>query len=189
MKTLYIERSTGECRDGKWVEALDLDGVNRIVVGTGPGSFAGIRSAIAFAQGYALGTKCEVLGLPSACACVAPVLQTINQSTNSGNQAIRLAVVGDARQGKAWIALFDGFKLERDVFQVNQADLKGSVPAECLVTTPDEKRLDGFLRDVFGDRYLGGQTPTSAGLQAFAEACPSILKVEPLPIYLNPAVR
>ena len=71
MKTLYIERSTGECRDGSWVEKLDLEGVERIVVGTGPGSFAGIRSALAFAQGYALGKKCEVLGLPSACALAA----------------------------------------------------------------------------------------------------------------------
>mgnify|MGYP003295779044 CR=1 FL=1 len=186
MKTLYIERSTGTCRDGKWVEQLDLEDVERIVVGTGPGSFAGIRSALAFAQGYALGTKCEVLGLPSACACAAQVFQTIKPSDN---QTIRLAVVGDAQQGKSWIALFDGFKLERDVFQVNQTELKGTVPVDYSVTTPDEKRLDGFLRDAFGDRYLGGQTPTSAGLQAFAEACPSILKEEPLPIYLNPAVR
>ena len=55
MKTLYIERSTGASRDGNWVNDLDLDEVERIVVGTGPGSFAGIRSALAFAQGYALG--------------------------------------------------------------------------------------------------------------------------------------
>ena len=179
MKTLYIERSTGECRDGKWVEALDLEGVERIVVGTGPGSFAGIRSALAFAQGYALATSCEVLGLPSACAIAAQVL-TPN---------VRLAVVGDARQGKIWIALFNGYSLERDVFQVNAEDLSGTVPADCLVVTPDAKRIDGFLRETFGDRYLGGRTPTSEGLKAFAEACPSILKPEPLPIYLNPAVR
>lgn len=186
MKTLYIERSTGECRDGKWVETLDLEGVERIVVGTGPGSFAGIRSALAFAQGYALATSCEVLGLPSACACAA---QTIEQSNNPNNRAIRLAVVGDARQGKAWIALFDGFRLERDVFQVSQAELKGTVPADYAVTTPDAKRIEGLLRDTFGDRYLGGQTPTADGLRLFAEACPDILKPEPLPIYLNPAVR
>ena len=189
MKTLYIERSTGECRDGKWVEQLDLDGVERIVVGTGPGSFAGIRSALAFAQGYALGTKCEVLGLPSACACAAQVFQSIKQSPHSSNRTIHLAVVGDARQGKAWVALFEGFRLEKDVFQVEQSDLRGTVPADCAVVTPDAKRLDGFLRDAFGDRYLGGQTPTGEGLQAFAEACPAILKSEPLPIYLNPAVR
>ena len=132
MTPLYLERSTGECRDGNWVEALDLDGVERIVVGTGPGSFAGIRSALAFAQGYSLGTKCEVLGLPSACACAAQVLQAIKQSSNPNNRTIRLAVIGDARQGKAWIALFDGFRQEQDVFQVNQVDLKGTVPADCL---------------------------------------------------------
>lgn len=174
MKTLYIERSTGECRDGKWVEEFDLEGVERIVVGTGPGSFAGIRSALAFAQGYALATKCEVLGLPSACALA-----------GEG----RVSVIGDARQGKAWVALFDGYRLEKDVFQVDQAELKGVVPADCRIVTPDAKRIDGLLRETFGERYLGGRIPTSEGLRQFAEANPSILKPEPLPIYLNPAVR
>ena len=145
MKTLYIERSTGECRDGKWVEALDLEGVERIVVGTGPGSFAGIRSALAFAQGYALATSCEVLGLPSACACAA---QAIEQSNNPNNRTIRLAVVGDARQGKIWVALFAGFRLEKDVFQVNQSELKGTVPMDYVVTTPDEKRIGALARFV-----------------------------------------
>ncbi len=174
MKTLYIERSTGECRDGKWVEGLDLDGVGRIVVGTGPGSFAGIRSALAFAQGYALATGCEVLGLPSACALA-----------GEG----RVAVVGDARQGKAWVALFDGCRLDGDVFQVNQSELAAAIPADCGVVTPDAKRIDGLLRGVFGERYLGGRTPTGEGLRRFAEANPEALKPEPLPIYLNPAVR
>ena len=175
MKTIYIERSTGESRDGDWAEDLDLEGVERIVVGTGPGSFAGIRSALAFAQGYALATHCEVLGLPSACALA-----------GEG----RIAVIGDARQGKAWVALFDGFRLEKGVFQVNQDELKGSVPMEeYRVVTPDAKRIDGLLKEVFGERYLGGRTQTSDGLKRFAEACPSILKPEPLPIYLNPAVR
>ena len=174
MKTLYIERSTGESRDGDWAEGLDLEGVERIVVGTGPGSFAGIRSALAFAQGYALATHCEVLGLPSACALA-----------GEGH----IAVIGDARQGKAWVALFDGYRLEKDVFQVGQDELKGAVPVEYRVVTPDAKRIDGLLKEVFGERYLGGRIPTSEGLRRFAEACPSILKPEPLPIYLNPAVR
>ena len=189
MKTLYIERSTGECRDGDWAEGLDLEGVERIVVGTGPGSFAGIRSALAFAQGYALATHCEVLGLPSACALAAQIYSSFEHSEYSNSQTFPLAVIGDARQGKAWVALFDGFRLEKDVFQVNQDELKGSVPDDCKVVTPDAKRIDGLLKEVFGDRYLGGKTPTSEGLRRFAEACPSILKPEPLPIYLNPAVR
>ena len=174
MKALYIERSTGECRDGDWVERLDLEGVGRIVVGTGPGSFAGIRSALAFAQGYALGKKCEVLGLPSACAL-------------AGNG--KTAVVGDSRRGMAWVALFDGYRMEKDVFQVPQAELAGTVPAGFQVTTPDEKRIGGLLKETFGARYLGGRTPTAEGLRRFAEANPSVLRSEPLPIYLNPAVR
>ena len=195
MNTLYIERSTGECRSGEWVEKLDLSlKPDRIVVGTGPGSFAGIRSALAFAQGYAIGSGCEVLGLPSACALA--------------KEGERRAVIGDARRGKLWIALFDGFNLVRDIFQVEAAEITGTVPSETgekagtvpsekagavpsgwKVVTPDEARIGAMLAKAFGDRYIGGQSPTAEGLKAFAEANPSILRSEPLPIYLNPAVR
>ena len=194
MKTLYIERSTGECRNGEWVEQLDVDGVGRIVVGTGPGSFAGIRSALAFAQGYAIGTSCEVLGLPSACALAADYFETTLQSNSrtieqSNNSSLPFAVVGDARQGKYWIALFEGYRLVCDIFQVDRETLPYRVPQGAKVTTPDAKRIDALLKEVFGENYIGGGTPTAEGLKRFAEANPSILKPEPLPIYLNPAVR
>ena len=194
MKTIYIERSTGRGRDGDWVDKLDLDGVDRIVVGTGPGSFAGIRSAIAFAQGYALGRPCEVLGLPSPCAVAAKVY-----ASEEGCQ--RLAVVGDARCGKLWIAVFNGFNLERDVFQVDKAEIASAVGSlsggPYRVVTPDQERIGGLLEEAFGGcqalgqtpQYIGGQTPDADGLRLFAEANPAILKPEPLPIYLNPAVR
>ena len=194
-KTLYIERSIGECRDGKWVDALDTDGVRRIVVGTGPGSFAGIRSALAFAQGFAIGTKCEVLGLPSPCALAADyfagALAQSNTRTieHSNISPLPLAVVGDARQGKYWIALFEGYRLVCDIFQVDRETLPYRVPQGVKVTTPDAKRIDSLLKEVFGENYIGGGTPTAEGLRRFAEANPEILKSEPLPIYLNPAVR
>lgn len=181
MRTLYIERSTGECRSGDWVEKLDLDGVERIVVGTGPGSFAGIRSAIAFAQGFALGRKCEVLGLPSACAVAAVARRSCGEGP--------LAVVGDARRGKFWIALFEGMRLVCPVFQVERDLLPLRVPQGAKVATPDAERIDAVLKEVFGERYVGGVKPTEEGLRAFAEANPSALAPEPLPIYLNPAVR
>ena len=211
MKTIYIERSSGQGRDGDWVERLDLDGVERIVVGTGPGSFAGIRSAIAFAQGFALGRRCEVLGLPSPCAVAAKVFASMGtvpmQPTGTvpmhsrGTVPMRLAVVGDARCGKIWIALFNGFSLEKDVFQVDKGeigDVLNGLPGEPYrIVTTDEPRIGSFLAETFGGqiaggqtpRYLGGQTPDAEGLRMFAEANPSILKPEPLPIYLNPAVR
>lgn len=192
MKTLYIERSTGECRDGSWVEKLDLEGVERIVVGTGPGSFAGIRSALAFAQGYALGKKCEVLGLPSACALAADYFSSLPPPPSSllpSPSSPPFAVVGDARQGKFWIALFEGYRLVCDIFQVDRETLPYRVPQGVKVTTPDAKRIDAVLKEVFGECYIGGGTPTPEGLRRFVEANPDILKPEPLPIYLNPAVR
>ena len=160
---MYIERSTGECRDGGWVKALDLEGVERIVVGTGPGSFAGIRSALAFAQGYALATKCEVLGLPSACAIAA---QVIKQSNNSNNQTIHLAVVGDARQGKIWVALFDGFKLERDVFQVNQDELPGAFVKGGVVFDREVLFWAGYVYRQW--HYLTGESSKEIYKQANA---------------------
>lgn len=177
MKTLYIERSTGDCRTGDWVTKLDLsEKPTRIVVGTGPGSFAGIRSALAFAQGYAIGSGCEVLGLPSACALA--------------EDGKSIAVVGDARRGKYWVALFEGFQMVREVFQVEgAAELASAVPPSFQVVTPDADRMGELLKATFAVRYLGGRQPTADGLRCFVEANPSILKSEPLPIYLNPAVR
>ena len=174
MKTLYIERSAGEGRNGDWAEGLDLEGVERIVVGTGPGSFAGIRSALAFAQGYSIGSGCEVLGMPSACALA-----------DGG----RLAAIGDARRGKFWIALFDGMRLEKPIFQTEAESLFEQVPAGARVVTPDEERIGEKLSEIFGERYAGGRKPTPEGLERFAAANPGVLAKEPLPIYLNPAVR
>ena len=175
MKTLYLERSVADGRRGDWTEELDLSGVGRIVVGTGPGSFAGVRAAIAFAQGYALGKpSCEVFGLPSPCAL-------------AGDG--RVAVVGDARRGLFWVALFDGFEQKGEVFLSDADSLASSVPGDCRVVTTDEARIGDSLRGVFGPRYAGGGVPTGEGLRRFAEANPAALRPEPLPIYLTPAVR
>ena len=189
MKTLYLERSTGECRKGDWVEKLDLEGIGRIVVGTGPGSFAGIRSALAFAQGYALGKPgLEVLGLPSVCAIAATFFSQPQPSTSTC-----LIVIGDARQDKLWIAEFEGYNLVKDIYQIEVPDLNSSLftfhSSLFPVVSPDDKRIGELLKSTFGDRYLGERLPTADGLKLFAEANPSILVKEPLPIYLNPAVR
>ncbi len=183
-KTLYLDRSTSTGRNGAWVEDLELDGVDRIVVGMGPGSFAGIRSALAFAQGYALGKTCEVLGLPSPCAIAGSYF-----STSTSNLNLPLAVVGDARREKYWVALFDGLKLICPVFQVDKDDLHLRIPLSAKVISPDAKRIDELLKEVFAERYLGERLPTDEGLRAYAEANPAALVKEPLPIYLNPAVR
>lgn len=199
-KTLVIERSTDkssvalfegcECKreafvdtlpgkGGEWVlkvrDFLQGENIERIVVGTGPGSFAGIRAALAFAQGYAIGSTCEVLGLPSP-AAFAP-------------EEGPLAVVGDARRGMYWIALFDGSKLIGSIFQADAETLPKRVPLGVKIVTPDAARIDSFLKETFGDYYAGGVVPMAAQLGKAANLNPALLVSEPLPVYLNPAVR
>jgi len=197
---LFVDRSTevqsaALVSDGRIVRETTLDGADsrsgdwaakvrdfaegaelvRVVVGTGPGSFAGIRAALAFAQGYAIGSGCEVMGLPSACA-FAPA---------SGS----LAVVGDARRGSFWVALFDGPRLANGIFLTDGDGLQERIPSGTKVVTPDERRIDDILRAKFGGDYVGGASPTAGGLARAALANPSLLVPEPLPVYLSPAVR
>ncbi len=166
-------------RGGDWVcqvrDFVNSEQLARIIVGTGPGSFAGIRAALAFAQGYAIGSKCEVLGLSSPAAFALP----------SGP----IAVVGDARRGMYWVALFDGPRLIGSVFQVDGDTLHKRVPQGVKIITPDAARIDGLLKEVFGSYYAGGGVPTAEALGKVALLNPSLLVSEPLPVYLNPAVR
>jgi tRNA threonylcarbamoyladenosine biosynthesis protein TsaB len=48
--------------------ARGLGDVSAIAVGTGPGSFTGLRVAMALAKGLALGLACPILGVPSLTA-------------------------------------------------------------------------------------------------------------------------
>ena len=79
-------------------------GLDQIVVGQGPGSFAGIRAALAFAQGLALGSRAEVFGLPSTLALT--------------RDNAKVAVVGDARRDRYWVTLYDGVHTVKDFFLV-----------------------------------------------------------------------
>ena len=74
------------------VAARDL---TEFVVGTGPGSFSGVRSAIAIASGMAAPDKLPVRGVVSAAALLA--------LWRRGNpDAPRARLLGDARRGHVW---------------------------------------------------------------------------------------
>lgn len=154
------------------VAPADLD---RVVVGCGPGSFAGIRAALAFAQGIALGGHAVVKGLPStaALACAGE----------------RHAIVGDARRDRYWVIVYDGLDVEKDFFLVEKTALGDSVPAEHTVLTPDGDRIGPLLAAIFGPRYKGPATPLAAHLAEVAAARPDLLVDEPLPVYLQPPVK
>ena len=157
---------------------LPVNDLDRILVGQGPGSFAGIRAALAFAQGLALGNAAkttEVVGLPSTYAL-----------TRVG---ARTAVVGDARRDRFWVVLYEGVACVKDFALVSKDELANAVPEHYAVVTPDGARIEQLLQGVFGHHYKGSLVPLAQRLVEVALADPSLPKPEPLPLYLQPAVR
>jgi tRNA threonylcarbamoyl adenosine modification protein YeaZ len=171
-------------RDFLAEHGLGFSGLDRIVVGTGPGSFAGIRGALAFAQGLALGIKAKrpelaqesiVYGLPSAAALAGAAGLT--------------AVVGDARRGLFWVVVYEGAKMVSGFRLVQREDLAAAVSEAATVLTSDGVRIGETLKEMSGDRYAGSRPPSAGELARIALAHPDVLVREPLPVYLSPAVR
>jgi tRNA threonylcarbamoyladenosine biosynthesis protein TsaB len=84
-----VERAAGAA--GGW------PGVGRIAVGTGPGSFTGLRIGIATARALAQALEIPLVGVGS--------LEALARGMNAGSR-LRLAVF-DARRGEVFAALFD----------------------------------------------------------------------------------
>ena len=162
-------------RDFLAANGLAVQDLDTILVGQGPGSFAGIRSALAFAQGLALPAGKRVVGLPSTLAL-----------TRDG---ARTAVIGDARRDRFWVIVYEGVQTVKDFTLVAKDELANAVPEHCAVVTPDGARIEPLLQGVFAHHYKGSLVPLAAHLAEVALAHPELLRPEPLPIYLQPAVR
>ena len=135
-------------------------------------------NGLAFAQGLALGNSAkttEVVGLPSTYAL-----------TRVG---ARTAVVGDARRDRFWVVLYEGVACVKDFALVSKDELANAVPEHYAVVTPDGARIEQLLQGVFGHHYKGSLVPLAQRLVEVALADPSLPKPEPLPLYLQPAVR
>src|SRR5438045_468438 len=78
-------------------ELMDGRTATRIIVGVGPGSFTGIRVAIAAAHGLAIGWGAEIRGMSSLALLAAGA---------SGARAVAAAVAGG--HGELFVQQFDG---------------------------------------------------------------------------------
>ena len=159
-------------------QGLTVNDLDQVLVGQGPGSFAGIRAALAFAQGLALGNtkkKTKVVGLPSSLAL--------------SRDGARTAVVGDARRDRFWVIVYDGVTCVKDFTLVSKDELVSTVPEHCAVVTPDGARIETLLQGVFDHHYKGSLVPLAQRLAEIAVAHPDLARPEPLPIYRQPALR
>ncbi|MDZ4290229.1 MAG: tRNA (adenosine(37)-N6)-threonylcarbamoyltransferase complex dimerization subunit type 1 TsaB [Prosthecobacter sp.] len=91
-----------------------------IVIGSGPGSYTGVRIAIAAAQGIALSRKIPLIGWPSIAA------------PDSDRQTFQ--VIGDARRGCFYIARITDGHLVTPIEILDAAQAKARVEAQAAIT-------------------------------------------------------
>src|SRR5437588_1693788 len=75
---------------------LEREQIERIAVGLGPGSYTGIRAALALAQGWHLATGIKVVGISSA-ECLAA-------QAHAENLRGKVAIVIDAQRNEFYLA-------------------------------------------------------------------------------------
>jgi tRNA threonylcarbamoyl adenosine modification protein YeaZ len=174
---------------------VSTDSLGGYVCGLGPGSFSGIRACLAALSGLALPEGRPVFGLASAAALALGQSEVADQVT----------VVGDARRNRLWsvtyrvnadarrVQLFDGrtpSHTAADFHLVPAEKLADFVPSGTRVVSSDWDRLENVLRNTFAQNRLVQRCvyPKAADLGALAVADVHARVLEPLPIYLHPAV-
>jgi tRNA threonylcarbamoyl adenosine modification protein YeaZ len=124
-------------------ELLEGRRADEIIVGVGPGSFTGIRVAIAAAHGLAIGWNARLSGMSSLALLAAT-------GRDAGN--IAAAMIGG--HGELFVQEFDGESLEplSEVRNLRPADAAGATSAELVVGSGArqlaEARGWGEVRDI-----------------------------------------
>lgn len=127
-----------------------------IIVGLGPGSYTGIRAAIALAQGWQLARDVKLLGISSAEAIAA-------QAQSDGVRGAANVVI-DAQRGEFYLATWELSGIERRELEplriVSADEVKSRVEAGQIVIGPEVTRWFPTGRMVFP------RAATLAGLAA-----------------------
>jgi tRNA threonylcarbamoyladenosine biosynthesis protein TsaB len=121
-----IKKVLTEAKIGR--EQIDV-----IAVGLGPGSYTGIRSAIAIAQGWQLAREIKLIGVGS--------VEAIAAQAQAEKIFGRVNVVIDAQRNEFYLAAFEistgGFKEVDPLKILPQAEVRSRADANEIVTGPE----------------------------------------------------
>ena len=165
-----------------------LPRVDRFVVGLGPGNYAGLRTSLAAARGFAQPHATPVWGVPSATATA--------RAAVPGPAITSIAVVGDARRERVWLGEYaPNFDQHAGAFAlVPLADLPQRLPAGTLVVSADWDRLAEPLSALsmpHVELLREPLPPCAALLDALIDSCGIAARLPDEflePVYLHPPV-
>ena len=162
---------------------LEREQIDCLAVGLGPGSYTGIRAAIALAQGWQLAREVKILGLSSADAIAA-------QAQTEGLRG-RMAVVIDAQRGEFYLAVYEVNASDRRESQAlrlaSRAEVQTEERAGALVVGPEATDSFPSARVIFPrastlGRLALGRADFKAGekLEPIYLRAPAFVKAPPL---------
>ncbi len=153
---------------------VEREQVERVVVGLGPGSYTGIRAAIALAQGWQLGRQTPVQGISS--------VEALAAQAHADRRRGPIAVVIDAQRGEFYLAEYElsdnGYQPLTPLRLVAKPVVAETQAAGALLVGPEINRW-----------FSGGAVvfPRAVTLAKLAGLQPGSLPGEALePIYLRP---
>jgi tRNA threonylcarbamoyl adenosine modification protein YeaZ len=145
-----VERALCEAR-------LEREQIDCLAVGLGPGSYTGIRLAIALAQGWQLGRQTRLVGVSSA-DCVAAQAQAEGMTG-------RVDVVIDAQRGEFYVAGYElssgGWREVERLHLSEAAEVRAWEQAGHQLIGPEVDRWFAAARPVFPRAAILGQLALS----------------------------
>lgn len=153
--------------------ALPRDAIDTLAVGLGPGSYTGIRGALALAEGWKLATGARLVGVASSTACAW-------RCAKLGLRG-RVAVVIDAQRGEFYL---HDFELESEAIRpvmplrlATRAEVCALGDAGALLVGPEVQGFGSEARVI---------SPDASALVELAMLEPPVITDEVEPIYLRP---
>jgi tRNA threonylcarbamoyl adenosine modification protein YeaZ len=151
---------------------LKITEIDTVLVGMGPGSYTGVRAALAFAQGWKLGTEGTILGISTN--------DILAHDLKMAGKTGPWRIVIDAQKKEFYSIIYTlsgvGFQVEESIRIVAGPVIEEAKARNEPMAGPESQRLTGGM-----DLY-----PTGESMIRIFDTMPQYLQTDLEPIYLRP---
>jgi len=145
---------------------LVIGELGAIAVGTGPGSFTGLRIGLSYAKGIAMAARCVLVGVPSFDAMALAALERNNVDPGG-----LVCVVADARKGEVYAALYrvvaDGLEKLSEEMVIALERLASRITEDVMLVGDQRAKEAAALVESRGHRVALSET----GMLDLRSAC------------------